>query len=377
MFVAAGVGVYSVAMFHLLTHAFFKAMLFLGAGSVIHGMHHEQDMRNYGGLRHKMPKTFWAMMIGTLAITGVGIPLLYIGFPVGFAGFVSKDAIIESAYAAGSGYAFWMLVIAAFMTSFYSWRLMFLTFYGKPRGDKHTHEHAHESPNVMLVPLLVLAFGAIFSGMVFYKPFFGSDASVGKFFGVLEATKEDHADAGFMLIAPAYAAGAETDGDDHGDDHGADWPAVPGKGAIFKAPDNHVLHEAHNVPKWVKVSPFIAMLSGLALAYLMYIRRPDLPAKLAKQQAPLYNFLLNKWYFDELYNVIFVAPALWIGRFLWKKGDTATIDGGINGVAMGIVPFFTKWVNRAQSGYIFTYAFAMVIGITIMITWVTMTGGAN
>ena len=149
---------------------FFKAMLFLGAGSVIHGMHHEQDMRNYGGLRHKMPKTFWAMMIGTLAITGVGIPLLYIGFPVGFAGFVSKDAIIESAYAANASYAFWMLVIAAFMTSFYSWRLMFLTFYGEPRGDKHTHEHAHESPATMLTPLAVLAVGAIFSGMVFLRP---------------------------------------------------------------------------------------------------------------------------------------------------------------------------------------------------------------
>ena len=135
MFVAAGVGVYSVAMFHLLTHAFFKAMLFLGAGSVIHGMHHEQDMRNYGGLRHKLPMTFWAMMIGTLAITGVGIPLLYLGFPVGFAGFVSKDAIIESAYAGtAGGYAFWLLVIAALMTSFYSWRLMFLTFYGKTAG---------------------------------------------------------------------------------------------------------------------------------------------------------------------------------------------------------------------------------------------------
>jgi len=158
MFVAAGLGVYSVAMFHLLTHAFFKAMLFLGAGSVIHGMHHEQDMRNYGGLRKKLPYTFWAMMIGTLAITGVGIPLLYIGFPVGFAGFVSKDAIIESAYAGvGGGYAFWMLVIAALFTSFYSWRLMFLTFYGKPRGDKHTHDHAHESPKVMLAPLAILA----------------------------------------------------------------------------------------------------------------------------------------------------------------------------------------------------------------------------
>ncbi|MDD9976724.1 MAG: NADH-quinone oxidoreductase subunit L, partial [Boseongicola sp.] len=191
MFVAAGVGVYSVAMFHLLTHAFFKAMLFLGAGSVIHGMHHEQDMRNYGGLRHKLPYTFWAMMIGTLAITGVGIPLLYIGFPVGFAGFVSKDAIIESAFAGGTGVsmmAFWMLVIAALFTSFYSWRLMFMTFYGEPRGDHHTHEHAHESPVTMLAPLGVLAVGAIFAGMIWYKPLFGSDEAVDKFFGV---TKSD------------------------------------------------------------------------------------------------------------------------------------------------------------------------------------------
>ncbi len=377
MFVAAGVGVYSVAMFHLLTHAFFKAMLFLGAGSVIHGMHHEQDMRNYGGLKDKMPKTFWAMMIGTLAITGVGIPLLYLGFPVGFAGFVSKDAIIESAFAAEAGYAFWMLVMAAAMTSFYSWRLMFLTFYGKPRGDAHTHEHAHESPNVMLVPLAVLAVGAIFSGMVFYKPYFGSDDSVGKFFGVIEAKEEteDHA-MGFTLIAPAYAAGEETD--DHGDDHGAAaWPTEPGKGAIFKHPDNHVLHEAHGVPIWVKLSPFIAMLGGFLLAFQMYIRRPDWPAKLAANQAPLYNFLLNKWYFDELYDVVFVKPASAIGNLLWKRGDQGTIDGGINGLAMGIIPFFTKLAGRAQSGYLFTYAFAMVLGIAVLITWVSLTGGYN
>ncbi|WP_458790209.1 NADH-quinone oxidoreductase subunit L [Yoonia sp. MH D7] len=376
MFVAAGVGVYSVAMFHLLTHAFFKAMLFLGAGSVIHGMHHEQDMRNYGGLRHKMPKTFWAMMIGTLAITGFGIPLLYLGFPVGFAGFVSKDAIIESAYAAEASYAFWMLVIAAFMTSFYSWRLMFMTFYGTPRGDKHTHDHAHESPNTMLIPLAVLAFGAVFSGMVFYKSFFASDESVGKFFGTIAQSDETHADLGFTLVAPAYAATEETD--DHGTEHAAAaWPEVPGTGAIFKAADNHVLHEAHNVPIWVKLSPFFAMLGGFGLAWLFYIKNPSLPGRLAKQQAPLYNFLLNKWYFDELYNYIFIKPAMWIGRFLWKQGDTKAIDGTINGIAMGIVPFLTRLTNKAQSGYIFTYAFAMVLGIAAMITWVTMFGGAN
>jgi NADH-quinone oxidoreductase subunit L len=377
MFVAAGIGVYSVAMFHLLTHAFFKAMLFLGAGSVIHGMHHEQDMRNYGGLRHKLPWTFRAMMIGTLAITGVGIPLLYIGFPIGFAGFVSKDAIIESAYAANASYAFWMLVFAAFMTSFYSWRLMFMTFYGTPRGDAHTHEHAHESPKVMLVPLAVLAVGAVFSGMVFYKPFFKSDKYVGQFFGVIAPAEKDHAALGFSLVAPAYAAGG--DDADHGNDDDKDyaWPETPGQGAIFKHPDNHVLHEAHYVPIWVKLAPFFAMLAGLALAFQMYIRRPDLPARLAKQQAPLYNFLLNKWYFDELYDLVFVKPAMALGRFFWKQGDTNTIDGGINGVAMGIIPFFTRLANRAQSGYMFTYAFAMVLGIAVLLTWVTMTGGSN
>ncbi|SIT80675.1 NADH dehydrogenase subunit L [Yoonia rosea] len=373
MFVAAGLGVYSVAMFHLLTHAFFKAMLFLGAGSVIHAMHHEQDMRNYGGLRHKIPKTFWMMMIGTLAITGVGIPLLYVGFPVGFAGFVSKDAIIESAYAGtNGGYAFWMLVVAALMTSFYSWRLMFMTFYGTPRGDAHTHDHAHESPTIMLVPLYVLALGAIFSGMVWYGSFFSSNDKVGKFFGVPYAEASEHSDEGDHGAADDHAA-------EEGDYAKAHYNLVgaPGEGAIHNSPDNHVLNDAHEVPVWVKLAPFVAMLAGLGLAYQMYIRRPDWPAKLAAQQAPLYQFLLNKWYFDEIYNFIFIKPALALGRLFWKRGDTDTIDGGINGIAMGIIPFFTRLAGRAQSGYIFSYVFAMVLGIAVLLTWMTLFGGAN
>ena len=394
MFVAAGLGVYSVAMFHLLTHAFFKAMLFLGAGSVIHAMHHEQDMRNYGGLRHKIPKTFWMMMIGTLAITGVGIPFLYIGFPVGFAGFVSKDAIIESAYAGtNGGYAFWMLLIAAFMTSFYSWRLMFMTFFGTARGDAHTHDHAHESPNSMLVPLYVLAIGAIFSGMVGYGAFFGHTDKIGKFFGVPyaeagahEAVAEGHdvvaAEAGHVVVTSDAGHGEATDHgtetmDANAGEHHYVLTGAPGEGAIHMSPDNHILTEAHEVNWLVKLSPFIAMLAGLGLAYHMYIRRPDLPGRLAKQQAPLYNFLLNKWYFDELYNVVIVRPAFAIGRFLWKQGDTKLIDGGINGLAMGIIPFFTRLSARAQSGYVFTYALAMVLGIAVLLTWVSMTGGAN
>ena len=368
MFVAAGVGVYSVAMFHLFTHAFFKAMLFLGAGSVIHAMHHEQDMRNYGGLRKKIPYTFWAMMIGTLAITGVGIPLTYYGF----AGFLSKDAVIESAWAGTEGgYAFWMLLIAAMFTSFYSWRLMFLTFYGEPRGDKHTHEHAHESPMVMLIPLGVLALGAVFSGMIWYKSFFGSDADVNKFFGIQSHYSETVKDG-----QPDDAHGSDSHGDDHAakDDHGA--PVAP-TGAIFMAPDNHVLHDAHYAPKWVKVSPFVAMLIGFVMALWFYIWNPEMPKRWAEAQRPLYLFLLNKWYFDEIYDAIFVRPASALGRFLWKRGDENTIDGTINGIAMGIIPFFTRLAGRAQSGYIFTYALAMVLGIVVLITWMTFSGGAQ
>ena len=372
MFVAAGVGVYSVAMFHLLTHAFFKAMLFLGAGSVIHGMHHEQDMRNYGGLRKKLPYTFWAMMIGTLAITGVGIPLTHYGF----AGFLSKDAVIESAFAGtAGGYAFWMLVIAALFTSFYSWRLIFMTFFGKPRGDKHTHDHAHESPAVMLVPLGVLSLGAIFSGMLWYNSFFGHTDTVGKFFGVPYAEAGAHGD-------DHGAAKAE---DGHGDDHGEAKAAKhhyvftgkPGEGAIYTAENNTVLNDAHEVPKWVKVSPFVAMLVGFITAMWFYIWSPSLPAKLAESQRPLYLFLLNKWYFDEIYDFLFVNPAKALGRFLWKKGDGRVIDGTINGVAMGIIPFFTRLAGRAQSGYIFTYAFAMVLGVVVLVMWMAFTGGTR
>ncbi len=403
MFVAAGVGVYSAAMFHLFTHAFFKAMLFLGAGSVIHGMHHEQDMRNYGGLRHKLPYTFWAMMIGTLAITGVGIPLTHIGF----AGFLSKDAIIESAWAGTmGGYAFWMLVIAALFTSFYSWRLIFLTFFGEARGDRHTHEHAHESPTVMLVPLGVLAVGAVLAGMVWYGPFFGEHERVNRFFGINAAhaeevmAEDDHgAGVGEAVeeLAEGDLEGADEavteptgEGEDHGEtaaasdsaeDHGeeaAHGPAQqPGDGAIFIGPDNHVMDDAHHAPTWVKVSPFVAMLIGFLVAFQMYIRRPDLPAKLAENQRPLYLFLLNKWYFDEIYDFLFVRPATRVGAFLWKRGDGGVIDGGINGLAMGVVPFVTRALNRAQSGYIFTYAFAMVIGIAILITWMTLFGGVE
>jgi NADH-quinone oxidoreductase subunit L len=327
MFAAAGVGVYQAAMFHLFTHAFFKALLFLGAGSVIHAMHHEQDMRHYGGLRKKIPLTFWMMMAGTVAITGVGIPLTHIGF----AGFLSKDAIIESTFAAHSAtgeYAFWLLVVAAAMTSFYSWRLIFMTFYGQPKDQKH-YDHAHESPNVMMIPLYVLAAGAVLAGMIWYGDFFG------------------HHEEAF-------------------------WAE-----AIFKGEGNHVLHDAHEVPAWVKVSPFVAMLIGFGISWMMYIRAPETPRRLAEQHPGLYQFLLNKWYFDELYELIFVRPAKWLGTFFWRKGDGSTIDGTINSVAMGIVPWLTGLAARAQSGYVFHYAFAMLLGVSALITWFSITGGAH
>ena len=354
MFVAAGSGVYSVAMFHLFTHAFFKALLFLGAGSVIHAMHHEQDMRNYGGLRKKIPYTFAAMMIGTLAITGVGIPLTHYGF----AGFLSKDAIIESAYAASlGGYSFWMLVLSALFTSFYSWRLIFMTFYGDPRGDSHTHSSAHESPKTMLIPLAVLSLGAIFSGMIWYKSFFGDHYSVNKFFGIREAISHSH--------------DISDDAGRSNDNLAVDVPI----GAIYMAPNNHILDEAHHVPKWVKLSPFVAMIIGFLLSYIFYIWRTDMPRKLAQNQRYLYSFLLNKWYFDEIYEILFVRSARYLGRFLWKKGDGQTIDGFINNFSMVFIPLLTKLAGRAQSGYIFTYAFAMVLGIVVLITWMTLGAG--
>jgi NADH-quinone oxidoreductase subunit L len=342
MFVAAGSGVYGAAMFHLFTHAFFKAMLFLGAGSVITAMHHEQDMRNYGGLRKKVPFTFAMMMIGTLAITGVGIPFSgeWFGRPIGFAGFLSKDAIIESAFAGGSMYAFTLLVVAACFTSFYSWRLIFMTFYGPEKGDHHAHAQAHESPLVMTIPLAVLALGAVFAGMIWFNDFFGNHETMAYFFSL------------------PHEGGHEI-------------------GAIFMGPDNHVIELAHESPVWVSLAPFMAMLLGLAVAYLFYIRNPKLPAQLAEQQAPLYRFLLNKWYFDELYDVLFVRSAKALGRLLWKRGDGDIIDGSLNGVAMGIVPFFTRLAGRAQSGYIFTYAFAMVLGIVVLITWMSIAGGTH
>ena len=323
MFVALGTGFYSAAIFHLFTHAFFKALLFLGAGSVIHAVSDEQDMRHMGGLRKLIPTTYWMMIIGTIALTGVGLP----GTIIGTAGFFSKDAIIEGtfvAHNAAAGMAFVLLVVAACFTSFYSWRLIFMTFHGKPRATAEVMHHVHESPPVMLVPLFVLAVGALFAGLLFHDLFIG------------------HGYDGF-------------------------W-----KAALFTGEDNHILHEFHDVPWAVKFSPFIAMLLGLALAWYFYIRSPQTPKELARQHRGLYAFLLNKWYFDELYDFLFVRPSMWLGRFLWKKGDGAVIDGlGPDGVASRVVDV-TNRVVRLQSGYLYHYAFAMLIGVAALVTWMML-----
>lgn len=231
----------------------------------------------------------------------------------------------------------------------------------------------------MLIPLGVLALGAVFSGMLWYNSFFGDEAKMRDWFGMAPAA---HAtEGGEHAAAPAegHAAPATTEATEGhaapaAEGHAA---AVAPQGALFIGPDNHVIHEAHNAPTWVKVSPFIAMLIGFATAWLFYIKNPSLPRRLAAAQPALYQFLLNKWYFDELYNAIFVIPARWLGGFLWKKGDGAVIDGTINGVAMGLIPMVTRFVNRMQSGYIFHYAFAMVLGIAALITWMTLSGGAH
>ncbi len=344
MFMAAGVGAFGGAMFHLYTHAFFKALLFLGAGSVIHAMHHEQDMRFYGGLRKHIPYTFAAMLMGTLAITGVGLADVF-----GFAGFYSKDAIIEAAFARGTtaGYtAFAVGVFAALLTSFYSWRLMFLTFWGKPRwaGSDHIlhaahghhdhgdHGHAahddgtagyhpHESPWTMLVPLGLLSVGAVFAGFAFHGAFIGAET------------------------------GSEF------------W-----RGSLFF--DEALMHAMHRVPLLVSLAATIVMLAGLGIAWFAYSARPDVPAKFTASVRPLYLFLLNKWYWDELYDLLFVKPAFAIGRRLWKGGDENTIDRfGPNGIA-AFVQQGSGLAVKMQSGYLYTYALVMLLGLAGAATWV-------
>jgi NADH-quinone oxidoreductase subunit L len=338
MFVAAGVGAPGAAMFHLFTHAFFKALLFLGAGSVIHAMHHEQDMRFYGGLRKHIPLTFWAMTAGTLAITGVGIVDVF-----GFAGFYSKDAILEAAYGAHTGIGaigFWAGITAALLTSFYSWRLVFLTFFGKPRWDQSGHiqhavhhghaahhaddgtagYHPHESPLAMLIPLGVLSLGAVIAGFLFHHEFI-------------------------------------SDGTGHF------W-----RGSV--AFGEELIHHMHAVPTWVKWAPFGVMITGLAIAWYGYIKNPGFPAKLVAVIKPVHTFVFNKWYFDELYDRLFVKPAFWLGDKFWKLGDIGLIDRfGPNGSAWMVLQG-SRIASKLQTGYLYSYALVMLLGLTAAISWV-------
>jgi NADH-quinone oxidoreductase subunit L len=318
MFVAMGAGAYSIGMFHLFTHAFFKALLFLGSGSVIVAMHHEQDMRKMGGLWRRIPFTYAMMIIGTLALTG---------FPF-TAGFFSKDAIIEAdetLTGMAASYGFLMTVVAAALTSFYSWRLIFKTFHGEPH-DQHHYEAAHESPLTMLVPLAVLAVGALGAGWAFLHIFEGSGSE--SFF----------------------------------------------RGSLVYSADNHVLENMEHMPLSVTLAPTVMMVIGFLIAWQFYIRRPDIPETLARDQAVLYRFLLNAWYFDWIYDRIFVRPSLWLGRLLWKGGDGFVIDGfGPDGVSARVLDV-TRNVVRLQTGYLYHYAFAMLIGVAAFVTWFMFAG---
>ena len=319
MFFAAGVSAYPASIFHLMTHGFFKALLFLGAGSVIHAFSDEQDMRKMGGVWRMIPVTYAYMWIGSLALAGIGIPGVF-----GMAGFYSKDAIIESAWAAGTGagsFAFWAGLAAAFMTAFYSWRLIFMTFHGEPRCDERTLAHIHESPKVMIVPLAVLALGSILAGWVAVNAFVGEG---------MEAFWGDS-----IRILPGHGA----------------------------------LAASHHVPLLVKLSPLVLALVGIGLAWWMYIRKPDIAAIWAAKLRPAYLLSFNKWYFDELFDALLVRPAFVVGRGLWKSGDGTLIDGvGPDGVASTTRRFSLR-ASALQSGYLYHYAFAMLIGVVALISW--------
>lgn len=320
MFFAAGVSAYPAAIFHLMTHAFFKALLFLGAGSVIHAMSDEQDMRKMGGIWKLIPVTYGLMWIGNLALAGIPP----------FAGFFSKDMILEAAYASSSSvgkFAFWLGVAAAFMTAFYSWRLLIMSFHGKPRADEKTMAHVHESPLIMTVPLGLLAVGAVLAGGMFASTFVG-------------------------------------------DGMAAFW----GK-SIFILPEHDSISAAHHhLPAWVPTLPFVAGVSGIVLAYVLYLFKPDWPGMIAGAFKGVHQFLFNKWYFDELYDALFVRPAKALGLGLWKAGDGLLIDGvGPDGIAAATRDIAER-SSRAQTGYVFHYAFGMVAGVVGLLVWFSVYG---
>jgi NADH-quinone oxidoreductase subunit L len=308
MFFAAGMGAYNVAIFHLFTHAFFKALLFLGAGSVIHAFHDEQNIEKMGGVWKKIPMTYALMLIGTLALTG--FPLL--------AGFYSKDAIIESAYFSKSlfaGYAFVIGVTTAFITSIYSWRLVFKTFHGK-YNNAMSFDKVHESGPVMIVPLLLLAVGAIFSGYVFHEIFIGENTQFwGKAIFFLKQTAHGHPPLWLMILIPTL------------------------------------------------------VISAIPLSFILFLKRKDIVEGFVNNNKPFYNFLVKKWYFDELYDLIFVKTFRSIGTFLWQRGDVKTIDAyGPDGVAR-VVKNLSDRASSVQSGYLYHYATVILIGVILIVSF--------
>ncbi|WP_425407937.1 NADH-quinone oxidoreductase subunit L [Hyphococcus sp.] len=372
MFFAAGVGAYDAAMFHLFTHAFFKALLFLGSGAVIIGMHHEQDIKKMGGVKSLMPFTHILMVIGTIAITGVGIPGFYLfGAPFGTAGFVSKDIVLEGAWHAGhlgrtfGNFAFVMGLLAAVMTAFYSWRLIFLTFWGPSRAPEHIRKHPHAVPDTMMMPLVPLAIGALFAGMAFYPNFVGKGSD--QFWnGALYTAEAHHGD----------------EASDHGDaPYAEEGAAAQGYGDLAAgdqdADEAYSGSEDDKIPMWVLWSPFIAMLIGTFSAGWHYLRGDPLKPGLLRPGGMIYAFLKNKWYFDEIYDFIIVKPALAIGRFLWKDGDGKTIDGmGPDGISAAVASGARRMV-KLQSGYLYHYAFAMLVGIAILVTFILIRAGGG
>jgi NADH-quinone oxidoreductase subunit L len=319
MFFALGVSAYGAAIFHLMTHAFFKALLFLGAGSVIHAMSDEQDMRKMGGIYRAIPWTYALMWIGSLSLAGVGIPGV-----IGFAGFYSKDLVLEAAFADHTWFgslAFWLGVIAALLTAAYTFRVIFMTFHGKPRADEKVMAHVHESPWIMLAPLLLLAFGAVFAGIIGYSAFVG-------------------------------------------DAREAFWGQ-----SLFVLPANDTVEAAHHVPFFFKALPVLVGLVGIAIAYYAYMVRTDLPGRLIDRFRAIHAFLSGKWYFDELYDAAIVKPAYRLGRGLWQIGDLGIIDRfGPDGFA-ATARRVAQRASGFQTGYVYHYAFVMLIGLVAFVTW--------
>ena len=341
MVFAIGVSAYSAAMFHLVTHAFFKALLFLGAGSVIHAMSEEQDMRRMGGIWREIPHSYAVMWIGSLALAGIPF----------FAGYYSKDMILEAAFADHTwfgAFAFWLGIAAALLTALYSWRLLFMTFHGQPRADDQVMAHIHESGAVMRWPLYVLALGAIVSGALLYGGFVGSahdSATHGAYTGL---QKEGH----FAWNRQAL------------------WGD-----SIHVREGNDTLEAAHQVPKWVKLLPVGVALIGIFIAWVFYIRAPGMPGRLARWFSPVYYLFCYKWFFDWLYERLFRRPAYLLGHIFATLGDRMLIDGlGPDGMA-ALARAAGKGLSRLQSGYMYHYAFVMMAAVIAAVSWYSYTAG--